>query len=343
VTNPSNYVWGPYGAAGNNGFTYGSGTGLNWSSFQTLTPEGVNNTPGTMFVPTLSLGSNAITLAPTMSIFDNSTQEFELDVYGLSGKASGSNHHALEYSSYFGAWTDILTSGDTDAYFWGVTTNAYDGALWGWTQGGTIYTNEAATLSGDGTILSQYTWSAGTGIAAGGPIGSAGSLWATTSGRCSGPPAGPCVEYFVPSGTFPGGAWDQLTTSGAEQITLDPSGGGSDIPPETLVLAEALYALGSDGNVRQLTNPSAGAYYWIELSQNKCIGGGTISFYQIAAKSGYVFGLDPSGTVFYYTSTNGCWTQVGSKKDFVASIATGNDNYTALWATDTNGQIWTAE
>jgi hypothetical protein len=177
VTNPSNYVWGPYGAAGNNGFTYGSGTGLNWSSFQTLTPEGVNNTPGTMFVPTLSLGSNAITLAPTMSIFDNSTQEFELDVYGLSGKASGSNHHALEYSSYFGAWTDILTSGDTDAYFWGVTTNAYDGALWGWTQGGTIYTNEAATLSGDGTILSQYTWSAGTGIAAGGPIGSAGSLW----------------------------------------------------------------------------------------------------------------------------------------------------------------------
>jgi hypothetical protein len=328
VTRPTSFVWAPYGAAGNNGFTYGSGAGFNWSPFQILSP------PSATFVPTLTRGSNAITLAPTMSVYDPATQEYELDIYGLLGTASGSNHQAVAYSSYFGVWEDVVNSAFENVYLWGVTTDRHDGALWGWGQGGTVYTTEPN--SGTQATLSNFDWTGGSGgMAAGSSIGTVGSLWATGSGNCSGPPAGKCVQYFAPSGTFPGGTWEFLqkagaSQSGAEQLVTDAA-------------TESVYALDSSGNVWALAFTSPTNYSWTELKHVNCSDGSATNFDQIAAKSSFIFGLGPGGSVYYYTSANGCWSPVGSKTKFAASIATGDDNFAALWATDTSGQIWTAE
>jgi len=153
---------------------------------------------------------------------------------------------------------------------------------------------------------------------------SAPNLILATSDRgspCSGPPAGDCLYI----GASASGTWTGLSTGGAQVIFDTVSG----FP----------YELDNSGYVWASTTA---------LTHNQCAPGKTITFVQIAAKNGVVFGLDSSGTVFYYGGVEGnCWAIVGngSKNDFAVSIATDNSAYSApgVWASDIHGAVWVAE
>jgi hypothetical protein len=145
----------------------------------------------------------------------------------------------------------------------------------------------------------------------------------------------PCVVEFVPSGSFPGGSWQSYGGDiGAEQVVFD------GVTNRVFLLDNAS---GTTGKVSAWVE-FLGRYSWSPLTMTKCVGGGAISFAQIAAKNNVVYGLDEYGTVFFYPYGGAnCWTQVGGLKDFAVSIATDNGWTTGVWATDAGGFIWSAE
>jgi hypothetical protein len=79
-----------------------------------------------------------------------------------------------------------------------------------------------------------------------------------------------------------------------------------------------------------------------ELPTATC-GGSSITFTQIAAKNNVVYGLTSSGTVWAPSTTADCWVQFGGGSHDFTSIATDNGNETRVWASDSNGNIWTGQ
>ena len=119
-----------------------------------------------------------------------------------------------------------------------------------------------------------------------------------------------------------------------------------------------LYALDSSKNV-WLQNTSSGAASWEALNTCVCNGSNTcstttVSFAQIAAKDGVVFGIAPGtgtddgGTVYYNTTQasggHDCWTALGTKNNLISvasdEIDNGGDEY--IYASDSSGDVWYA-
>jgi hypothetical protein len=119
---------------------------------------------------------------------------------------------------------------------------------------------------------------------------------------------------------------------GAEEVVVDAFYG-------------TLYALdgsaGGSGNVWKFPN---GQDTWQALGTTQCNSSPTElqTFVQIVVKNTVVYGLSTTGTVWFYTGTNGCWTQAGSKTAWATSLATDNGQTVGVWAVDTSGNIWTA-
>ena len=134
---------------------------------------------------------------------------------------------------------------------------------------------------------------------------------------------------------MPGGTWTEnaLDTTNIAFVTADP------IPSDTAYDETSLYALSTSGSVLAW-EVTFGEY---TLTDSAC-SGGTISFVQIAAKNYTVYGLDSSGSVWFLTPETGtCWTEITEKTGFVVSIATDNGDFNGVWASDTSGNIWTAD
>ena len=273
-----------------------------------------SNQPKVLDNPTVALGSNAQTIAP-VRVGEH------LIVYLLSGNVGPSGHdfQLWQYTDQTSEWTALTDVAGNPTYLTGVTANYLDGAFWGWTSDHILFDNEGAGIvEGTGVVLESGVGFRG---AAAGWITSSGfpTVVGPGNGVCSGPPAGDCLESLVygtgSESTPPGG--------GALQVTLDPN--------------NTLYSLDNAGHIWVYQSPN-----WVPITMLNC-SGGNATFAQIAAKNGVVFGLNSRGTVFSNIGANQCWGEVGDKRDFAVSIATGNDLETSgVWATDGQGTIWVA-
>jgi hypothetical protein len=332
VTVPSKYSYSTTEPAGagywGTWFYIGDGADdYTWNAY--FTPEGNNNpAPPTLWVPPRSLGANAVTIAPAY-IYDATLQESHFHLYVLTPPTgSGGNDRLVqEYESESDTWHNVQDSSGNDVYVWGVATDRTNGTFWGWThfsgtEGGNTWLHD-----GTSGVIEEPAWPGFTSIAPLAPNSVFTSLLSVVVPNTPVTPPGDQVDYF--DGTVPDGTWTADTiggyTFGAAQLTTDS-------------ILGVLYGLDANGVV--WTYQSNFPY---ELPTSQCGSSAELFFVQIAAKNGIVFALNSPGTVWYFTTAANCWAKVGTMSDFAYSIATDNGDFTGVWASDTDGKIWTAE
>ena len=315
VTEPLNYTYSTSAAAGSSSwlqwFYLGDGNDTyTWHAYSTPQPSTI---PTLWVPPSPTLGSNAITIAPVY-VYDTSLEAVKFHLFVLVANAPSGNNRAVQtYSSLTNAWTDVTNSTGGQVYVWGITTDSSNGAFWGWTHfsstgGGQIWTSDGAS-----SITLQAGWPGFSSAAAVDSL----EVLATNLTDIG------LDSYLVAHGFMPGNNWQDSGVPGY-QVTADSIYG-------------SIYVLESGGRVWIYEGGDE-----VEITNAKC-GGGTLSFVQIAAKNGIIYGLDSSRTVHYYTYATNCWAQVGTKTGFAYSIATDNGDFAGVWASDGSGNIWTAE
>jgi hypothetical protein len=364
VTVPANYTYStvtpaPVGADTTNYFYLGKGADdYTWSQ---VTFDGTSPPAVAAFTLPGSLGRNVQTIAPVY-VYDAKLQTAYPIIYALTtigtGPIQGNNFLVQKYSWLTNAWSTVDDRSGNPVYLWGLTTDnsadsgtVVDQPFWGWTHWegnetyGDVYTGDS------GNIVNATTGSWGGFTATSVAVASKTNIVATSNQEnCTGlggVGSLPCIMQFVPStsGVFPAGSWIELLADqpGGSDGTAPPTGpnGAEQVVFDAVI--PTLYALDSGGNVWYSASTTA-PVGWQELATTRC-GGATQTFVQIAAKNGVVYGLGAEGKVWFYRPTvlsAPCWTQVGSKA-FAVSIATDNGDTTGVWATDTSGNIWTAE
>jgi len=318
VTVPTEYTYNTSEAAGgpwDQYFYFGGPSdpdGYTWTKYATPNPSTIPAlwVPGTTIRSTV--GANAITIAPVY-VYDSGLQESKFHLFVLvAANASGNNREVQTYSSLTGDWAVLTDSTGGTVYAWGITTDTSNGAFWGWTHfsgtgGGQIWTNDGASSISEQSGLNYTSIAAVDSLA----------IFASTLTDIG------VDSHLVAYGYVPDGYWQDSEVD-AYQVTADSING-------------TIYALQSNGQIEIWEGGDEGS-----ITDGKC-GGGTITFVQIAAKNNIIYGLNSLGTIFYYTYSANCWSQVGSKTDFAYSIATDNGDLTGVWASDASGIIWTAE
>jgi hypothetical protein len=345
VTAPTNYTWAiapPTGSSTPGPFYFGNGSGYTWQQFQTFTSSGgtwTNTTPN-LFVPSTTRGTNGIPIAAlpwgTPGTYDTSFNDFDNEIYVLTGAAGNFGHHLKIYASSVNDWVSAEADGSS-VFLQGIIANS-DAALFGWDTQGTMWSNEYT--GGPGTYqvdffdaFYQEWFNKYTSVAANGAPLSSGSFFSTTtSSNCtpSGKPNGPCIDVFEPGGSFPtSGSWANYDGAGAAQIVRDSVTGN-------------LFALGNTSGY-----PWQGAAGgWEQLTSKQCNSNSTLVFVLLAAKNGVLFGMNQQGTVWYLGPGASCWAQVGTRSDWATSISTDNSyngGNIGVWATDQSGNMWTAQ
>ena len=259
-----------------------------------------------------NLGANAVTIAPY-----SRTGLFLLG--GGVGQGDG-NGNWKAYSCVYNAMAFLEECTYTSRYLY-VLEDGYAGTMYGLDG----FTGDAYYRTG---VWNVTSWGTGHYWASIAPTGS-GTGFITdgdNAGCGSDSPSGACIDQFT-SNTAQGAFSD-----GAYQVTIDSRTGRLD-------------ALSSDNTVWYYTGGA-----WTHVTKNLCAGG-TVTFDQIAGKDSTIFGVTDNsgsgGTVYYWTSGNGCWGAVGPKTNFALSIATdpvasedgvGTHGF-SVWATDNSNKI----
>jgi hypothetical protein len=326
------------GSAGSNYFYVGDGV-----DDYTWTEVYFDGSPPSVFAPTLpvSVVSHVQAIAPVY-VYDTSTNVSALKMYALASMdPNGNNRWVEKYDWLSNTWVDLEDGNGNQLYLYSLTTDnsSTSGAVsnapfWGWTYfignttWGSIYTGETGNIWNDsGTWGGVYV----TSVA----VASQTAVYATSNvDVCPGLNVTypityeACIIQYYKSGNFPGGSWVQSDT-GAEQLAVDAT-------------TQTLYALDNAGGTSGNVWVSSGGT-WSALGTTQCASPSTQQrFAQIVAKNNVVFGLGPYGTVWFYTTAHGCWTQVGSKTYWATSLATDNGETFSVWAVDTSGNLWTA-
>lgn len=243
-----------------------------------------------------------------------------------------------------------------DGSAWNTTTHYYEGI---WIDGGgsNVWTwkdsvdtaGELYMASSAGGTLTQF----GSGFAS--FASDIEDNWYAT-GNSSG---STCTPTGAPNGycghecTFDGTNCTWATkTWGAEQVTVDR--GSSCTVGVIGATYYDTYVLDEVGRVWS-RDRNCDAYYppppdWDELTDAQC-SSGTVTFLQIAAKNGRVYGIDDKNLtspyysdIWYYTASNGCWTKLASINALSLATDTDNTGGHGVWATNYVGDIyWAAQ